>query len=193
MPKIKLVSRAVERRGTKFNSILKPILRNPESGGPPYTIKKLQGSQITIIGRDKALTSDFKNWRFATFHSNFRALYYETWLPTDLNKPDLWYLTKAYLNIYLLDRARREEKEYICLHSDPEATGDSRSYYKASPHLHIKMAADPIPKAHIALANYHLEQILTSEKDFFQVMSWGVELICNEILKQVPQVYDRDF
>jgi hypothetical protein len=186
MPKIKLVSDEVVRRGTKFNSILKPILRNPKSGGPHWSNKPRQGSQITIIGYDKVLTPDFNNWRFATFHNNFRAVYFETWLPTDLKKLDIWYLTKAYLNIYLLDRARQEEKEYICLHSDTESEGDSQSYYKASPHLHIKMAEEPIPKAHIALANYHLAQILSSEKLFFQAMSWGIELICDEILKRIP-------
>ena len=186
MPKIIIPSDKVSKRGSKFNSILRPLLRNPEEGGPTRSIKNLQGSKIAIIGYDKQLTPDYSNWRFATFHNKFRAVYYEIWLPTDIKRQHEWYITKAYLNIYAIDRSTLEEKEYICLHSDPESDGHADAYYRKSPHLHIKTAEEPIPKAHIALANYHLEQILASEDNLFRAIAWGVELICDEILKRIP-------
>jgi len=189
MPKIKLTEKELSKRGPELNKLLGPLLRNPKEGGPAWSRKTRQGFQVVIIARDKELTNNYESWRFATFHRDFKAVYYEIWLPLDVAKQDSWYLTKAYLNIFRIDRTKRDEKEYVCLHIDPEESEGVNAKYKQSPHLHIKAAEDPIPKAHIAIVNGFLEQILSSEKQLFRAMKLGIELIRVEILDRIPVRY----
>lgn len=189
MPKIKLTEKELSKRGPELNKLLGPLLRNPKEGGPAWSQKTGQGFQVAIIARDKVLTNNYESWRFATFHRDFKAVYYEIWLPLDIAKQDSWYLTKAYLNIFRIDRTKHDDKEYVCLHIDPEESEGENAKYKQSPHLHIKAADAPIPKAHIAIVNGFLEQILSSEKQLFKAMKLGIELIRVEILDRIPVRY----
>jgi hypothetical protein len=186
MPKVKIKQEDLYHRGSQLNTILGCLLSNPRQGGPASAIRTLQG-KIVIVARDTEISTDIDRWRFATFQKDFRASYKEVWIPTDQIRQTEWFLQLAYLTIYNIERSTREEKEYICLHCDPNEpdSSDGKSRYKRSPHLHIKPASQPIPKAHIALAHGYLEQILSSEGDLFRAIQQGVELIRDEILTRV--------
>lgn len=180
---IKLTEKEVSKRGSNFNKLLKPILSDSKQM-IPWSVQRLQGA-INIVAYEVKTSSDYRSWRFSTFHKDFKAFYFETWLAIDGDKQDFWYLVKAYLNIYKIDRINRDENEYVCLHIDPEESGTDRSEYKQTPHIHVKAAEDPIPKAHISITNGYLKYVLLSEKELFKAMNLGIDLIRKEILERL--------
>jgi hypothetical protein len=138
---------------------------------------------MAIVAYQGKQTLNFNDARFDTFMEDFRAQYYEIWIPIDIRNMGEWYLKLAYLNIF------RGVKEYVCLHCDPEENDSSgtKSCYKQSPHLHLKIEHHGISKSHIALAHGYLDQIYTSEIGLFTAIKYGVELISDEILPRYEE------
>lgn len=184
MPQIKITESDLWSRGTDFSLLLAPLRKNLD-GGPAWIYKTQQGLQVSLYACEKGASHSHEDLRFSTFNSNFYAAYYETWLPSDLRKPKYWYLEKAYLNIYQLNRSKRTEREYLCLHSDPEETNYKNPDYKRCPHFHIKVAETPIPHAHLALSHGFIDHVMLSHDNIFHVFHQGIELICDEILSVV--------
>lgn len=155
---------------------------NPERGGPGWEGKPSGYGGYAVAARDTRKDLRFSEWRFRTFLPGYRAGYYEIWNPIDPNTQTHWCLDRAYLII------EKDGKEYISLHCDPEELdptkrqGRSLAQYKRGPHLHIKVADQPIPKAHIAMSHAFLDQVLSSEDDIFRVFRMSIEMICDEIL-----------
>ena len=79
--------------------LLRPVLPDNNTGN--LGCKRISSSEqgYSIIARDKETTSDYLGWRFATFHKEYRALYFETWFPVDPQNHKKWYLDRAYLSI----------------------------------------------------------------------------------------------
>jgi hypothetical protein len=181
MPRVVLDDKAVAQRGAQIPDLLRPI--RGEIGGPAWQRLSGQGG-IIYATRDATIEADYAGWRFATFLPDFYAAYHELWMPLDSKKQKQWCLNKAYLNIYRVDRLLRTQVEYICLHCDPEDadSDDHKACYKQSPHIHVKAANDPIPKAHIALSHGFIDAVLKSHDDLFHAMYLGMELIRDEIL-----------
>lgn len=140
--------------------------------------------RYAYIARDLELSEYYESWRFNTFNDSFKAIYFEWWDAVDERKMDKWFLSRAYLNIYYFDKTKREEKEFLCLHSDPEESNNDENKYKRCPHLHIKIAGAPISKSHIAIGMHYISNIFSSQEEFFSNMSNTIELIRDEILNR---------
>ncbi|MCL4487787.1 MAG: hypothetical protein M1570_06610 [Chloroflexi bacterium] len=186
MARVHVGADALSLRGSQLPSLLGP-LRDPAVGGPAWDKKVGQG-RITYVARDAVTSATIEDWRFKTFLPDFYAAYKEEWVPVDFKKQDQWCLTKAYLTVFKLNRSTRDLTEFICLHCDPEEPdADPKSRYKQGPHLHIKAAVAPIPKAHVALAHGYLKMILGSDKELFHAMRLAIELIRDEILARTSE------
>jgi len=186
LPRIKIGSEEVWGRGPRLRELLAPLTRGSRGGGPPYEALPRQ-NRIIFAVRDAKTSGDYSKWRIRTFHSSFIAAYHEEWVPIEPDTQDEWFLKRAYLTIFRVNRKLMKEEEFLCLHCDPEEGDSSTStaIYKQGPHLHIKAASHPIPKAHLALAHAFIDQVLASDDDLFTVVRKGIELICDEILMRL--------
>ena len=99
-------------------------------------------------------------------------------------------LDKAYLTIYERKEPLYsvEEREYLCLHCDPNEGDDGEStsaIYKKGPHLHIKVAEHPSPQALLALAIGYLEWVLANAANITEALKKIIQMIKDEILDRV--------
>lgn len=122
--------------------------------------------------------TDYRDWRFKSEIENFTCSYFEIWIPIESNQ---YYLDRAYFHLYFNDN------EYVLLHSDPNEHLDEEvryvNYeYKQSPHIHIKVAEQPLPHSHLALNTYDLNTILSNISQFDIAMEQGIVMIAREIL-----------
>ena len=179
MYNILLSPREISHRGQKISNILKPLSRIPY--GPAYNMK--QGVGTIIIGTHDGAPSysEYTSWRFATQSRGYYASYYEKW--TSINEEDSQFcLERAYLTIY------RNQEEFICLHCDPneeDIDGQGKVVYKKCPHLHIKRAEEPIPKAHISIAVGYITEVLASASSLTDTLKYGIQMIKDEIMDRL--------
>ncbi len=167
-------------RGNVIRTLLRPIAGTP--GGPAWN-NKASATAFVIAAHDGGPpTSPYQDWRFATIMPDFRGMYNERWLRTELDRKEIWYLDRAYLHLYeTIERV--QESEYLCLHIDPNLPNDAPHWvYKRGPHLHISAAKHPIPRAHIALNRGHLDEVLRSVESLSRALELAVYMIKEEIL-----------
>ena len=126
----------------------------------------------------------YRDWRFSTVVSWLNGNYFEQWFLTDPPRSHrLWYLRRAYLHLYTLNRSEQTEREFLALHCDPnEAETESHWRYKRGPHLHVKCAPFPFPKAHLALNLGELDQVLSSPDSISAAMAAGITLIRERVI-----------
>jgi hypothetical protein len=107
-------------------------------------------------------------------------MYFELWKRID---EDLWFLDRAYLNMYKTDPATRQESKFLSLHCDPNEPDEApHAIYKKGPHLHVQAADDPFPDAHIALAGRDLGPVLSSVDSLSRAIGWAVCMLRDEVL-----------
>jgi hypothetical protein len=177
VPVIQITSEALGSRGQNVQKLLRPISKQP--GGPAWEPKSNQNRYLIGTHDGSPPASSHQDWRFATFVPNLRANYFEVWKRFE----ELWYLDRAYLNIFQTDPTTRIEKKFLSLHCDPNEPDDAlHAIYKKGPHLHIQAADVPFPHAHIALSGEHLDTVLGSFDSLFKAMEWAVRMLKEQIL-----------
>jgi len=124
--------------------------------------------------------TDIRDWRFSTAIKDIKCSYFELWTP--IEKGD-YFLYRAYFHVY----KNENEKEYVLLHTDPnEETFEEGGYeyykYKQSPHMHISIAEQPFPHAHIPLDNVDIDNVLSSIQNLDKSMMAHIEMISREII-----------
>jgi hypothetical protein len=180
VPVVQLSEEAIARRGSDISRFLRPLSRIT-SGPAPERRGGSNGEIIIGVHEGSLIKSDFKDWRFATTVRGFLANYYEIWSVVD-EKRRQFCLEKAYLTIY------REDREFLCLHCDPNRTeieAAEKAIYQKGPHLHVKCAEKPIPKAHLALTGVHLDKTLADAGTLTKALKWSIQMIRDEVLDKV--------
>jgi hypothetical protein len=192
MANIVISSGDLSGRGKKMQKIL--TLISPLKSGPAYdtvpTNQPFKGSKVIGFFDGKS-PSDLKyvDWRFKTTKTGIFAMYYERWVPADINRYDTYYLDRAYFHIYELEDNRHPDtlKEFVCLHCDPnESDQEAHAGYKRVPHIHIKAAKAPIPHSHLSLGIDFSKEILESADTLFSSFQSAITLINDEILNEIP-------
>jgi hypothetical protein len=186
VPRLKVASNYIySKRVLKISQLLIPLIKKAHR----LNCKKVPGGNQQIIGvYDGATPSDisYRDWRFKTKHDDLRGNYYEIWKPNDV-KQDEWYLFRAYLTIYKIERisiTEIMERNIIALHCDPdEGEREPHAKYKQGPHLHILAADDPLPHAHISLNNpKYLGPAFTSFDSFCHYLDDALEFVESQII-----------
>lgn len=177
-----LSEQELAQRGARIQELLRPI--SPWSAGPAFTRISV-GASIIIGTHDEARpSSHYRDWRFTINARKHHAMYFEAWRSETRNR---FMLTQAYLNVYEKDRTK--EREIVCLHCDPSLLPSAEhARYKRGPHIHMSIAGFPYDRAHIALQGPDLAPILRSTEAIQNALSWGVEMIRDEILALLPSM-----
>jgi hypothetical protein len=183
MPSIELEIKDLNARGEQVRDLLRPLTLKDK--GPAWQPKS--ANRVYIIGTHDGSppSSNYRDWRFATYVPGYRGMYFELWREDENNR---WYLDRAYLSLYKFESYEQNEAEFISLHCDPnEAIEAAHSIYKRGPHLHINGGTPhPIPHSHIALQqDKQLELVLESCGELTIAISWGIRMIKEEILDTI--------
>lgn len=195
LPHIRLTIDKLSTRGEDIRKMLIPIAG--QSGGPAWKPSGVSSSEM-IIGTHGGAPpiSGHKEWYFPTILSDFRAQYYERWLKFVSQQQEIWYLERAYLNIYRKDRNTRDYREFMCLHCDPACRPEEnlkqedinlynrlikQTQYKELPHLHIIVSEPPFPHAHLALNVGQRQHVLSSIENLSESMKHAVQMIKDEV------------
>lgn len=188
MPFIELSLQDVERRGALLQQMLIPI--SNVKTGPAWALPQRR-STVCVLGAHEGSigSSDYQEWRFSTFVPNHRAQYYERWQRSEDNE-DLWYLERAYLNIFKYDQATDLEEAVVLLHCDPNEPDNPEHpelpKYKRVPHIHMHGGSEyPLYKAHLALTVGYFDLVLASADTLTQAVIEAVSMVKNEILDKV--------
>lgn len=145
---------------------------------------QIAGGKILAAHGGVNIETPFSEWRFQSFAIDIRCQYFELWKPKEVGR--LWYLDKAYLNVFSINRSERKLEELLCLHCDPcDDSSEPLCFYKRGPHLHVKKAMPPIPKSHLALNRGHLDKVLSSIGELTKALKHSILMIRHEILDQI--------
>lgn len=187
MATIELVESEVYLRGETIRQLLRVLSRI--EGGPAWQVTSGPDGAIVLGTHDGSpAQSNYRAWRFATRFPLYYAMYFEMWRPTSVERLS-FYLDRAYLTVYRQE-GPGSEQEFISLHCDPDEHDpdeQAKAVYKRGPHLHIKAADPPIPRAHIALAVGQLEHVLSDAANLTEALEWSILMIADEVLDR-----DRD-
>jgi hypothetical protein len=188
MTNIVISSRNLNLRGRKVQKLLRHISFDSQHG-PAY--KHLSFRRRHVVGfHDGQFRSseNCRDWRFKTRVPSIYAMYFEQWIPIELDRHDRWCLDRAYLNLYELSDRRLLDglKEYICLHCDPnESEDNTHAFYKRVPHIHIKVAKEPIPRAHFSLNLDFSDVVLDSVDSLFSSWETAIFMLRDQILERM--------
>jgi hypothetical protein len=187
MPRVKLTIKDLAARRRRIRELLTPLVDSPRTLF--FQPKSKSGDYIIGTHEGSRPTSFYGDWRFRTIVPELRGMYYEWWKRSEEDKEEWWYLYRAYLHIYKLDRAKRQESEYLLLHCDPsEPDGSPRAKYKQGPHLHIHAVndpRDPFPRAHVALNAGHLDAVLANADSLTSAIKMAVNMLREEVLERL--------
>lgn len=171
-----LSTRELPKRGPSGRAMLRTI-----SDADVAWQRRASPTEFVVAFHGGAPTGDYRDWRFRTVAPWLRASYFERWV-ADSAQADAWYLNRAYLHLYRVG-APREETEFLALHCDPNEPPDAaHAKYKRGPHLHIKVAENPFPKAHIALNLSDLASVLSSVESLTDALGLAVLLIRERVI-----------
>lgn len=180
MDNIILSQEDISHRGKMVSKILRPLSNN--NYGPAFELKRPGRSKVIIGTHEGAPSySDYMSWRFRTNSPGYWASYYEMWSSVD-DENSQFCLERAYLTIY------RNQEEFICLHCDPneeDIDGQGKVVYKKCPHLHIKRAEEPIPKAHISISVGYITEVLANATSLTDTLKCGIQMIKDEIMDRL--------
>ena len=182
--KVCLQMTELRKRDSDIVKVLSPLVERPES---LYVIPRtVNREEFVFVAVPKGTNAqgDYTDKKFRTVSPELYATYHERWFRFYEEKEEFWYLERAYLHFYQIDRPSRSSSEFLLLHCDPNETRE-HALYKQSPHLHIVTAPDPWPHAHIALNVGYLEPMLKDASSLTRTFGAMVVMIKEQILDNV--------
>ncbi|MBC6992222.1 hypothetical protein [Hymenobacter sp. BT491] len=159
---IELSDKEIKRRSSEIRILLGILLTKEETAkrGEKTTIScnTYPQAQHYILGTyDGSIPNkSYRDWRFTCYNTEFRCMYFEDWVPSDLAKTK-WALNNLSFSLFRVLRQSRDEREVLAIHCEPRETEPadktikSHYQYKRIPHLHVSLATQPLPHSHFAL------------------------------------------
>ncbi len=133
------------------------------------------------------LEESYRDWRFKTNCAQLSGQYFDDWYPVD--DTHQWSLERAYFQLFRM-KSRSDSSEFVALHCDPDedlVNGEPWHSYKKGPHIHVRAADAPLPRAHLALADGYLSEVLQDLDGLEISLQRGINLIRHEIIGRMPE------
>jgi len=136
-----------------------------------------------IAARDSRTSENYRDWTFRSSCSEIVCQYFELWRPCATAKE--WYLDRAYLHLFFVDRILHRNRELLCIHTDPNnQDAEPTKAYKRGPHMHIQSAMQPMPHAHFPLANGYIQNCVGSLGELTRVFGEVVSVLSHDVISR---------
>ncbi|MBM3476811.1 MAG: hypothetical protein FJX75_26360 [Armatimonadetes bacterium] len=150
----------------------------------PAVLRKLQPAVRSPSTRSLRLVASYGDAeRFPTRAKDVLASYHESWERTGGGRSERWALTEAYLHIYTVHPETGEQQAYLFVHCEPCAPDEQP--FKLGPHLHIKAAPDPLPRAHLCLFPGRNATILQDLQTLNSALADTAQMLEEEVLERL--------
>lgn len=187
--KIEAPAREVTSRGPRILQFLRPLAERPSE---LFVSPKPAADEYIAAVHERHFgnTGVFNSLRFRTIAPKFLAMYHERWKRFYRGKDEFYYLFRAYLHIYQVDK-EKGEVEFLLLHCDPnEPNTAAHAKYKQSLHLHIECTEaewphDIWPHAHIALNTAYLSTMLKDANSITHAIEIAAVMLKDQVLEEL--------
>ena len=162
------------------------LLRPLAQGVNRFTCDKINAGNKTVLYavRGPTKTTDaHRDWRFRSFVDTIVFRYTESWVSVGEGNFDLSHFS---LGLHK-SSDRTDDKEWLSFDCEPtHSESDPHGIYKQGPHLHIKVANDPLPHVHFPLITAtYLPQVLDSSDTLFCAVSDIVATLKEQVLSVI--------
>lgn len=171
------------RRKEEITRILKPLVSGRNTIYIHHTQRNSSEFVWVAVALRESTQGDYESKKFPITDS-FQASYHERWQRNFLGKEEYWYLERAYLHFYKLNKETADYDEYLLLHCDPNEDRE-HAPYKQCPHHHIEVAPHPWPKAHIALNVGFLKEMLTDASSLTKAFEGAIIMLHDQVLQHL--------
>jgi hypothetical protein len=139
------------------------------------------GGRVIAAHDGQRAGKEYRDWRFTSKHRNILCQYFELWKPSERTRE--WFLDRAYLNLFLIDRASHQPQELLSVHADPnnEDIAPVR-HFKKGPHLHVKHLEEPLPRAHFPMTIGYVDAVVQSAPELTRVLGEVALLLSVEVI-----------
>ena len=172
MVQLELAERDHQKRAGAIKNLLSVISRDLLVS----TVSRDRNSKIFAASWGHRDNNRYKDWRFETRNSEFPASYAEIW--SSIGRGKNFRLEHVYFQIYR-DMGRDVPHFPLLAVCSQPYKGNANG---VGPHVHVKCAAYPIGKAHIALESMSISDVLTSVDDFDEALKHALKMVDTEIL-----------
>ncbi len=170
----------LHKRPTSIRRLLQPLAI--ESSVACDSPKGLYDGGRILAAHDGQISGKvYRDWRFKSKHRDIFCQYFELWKPSSTHRK--WFLDRAYLTLFLTDRTLRQERELLCVHSDPNCNdSEPMRSFKTGPHLHVKHLQDPLPHSHFPLTIGYIDKAIQSTPELTRVFMEVATLLSVEVV-----------
>ena len=120
-----------------------------------------------------------RDWRFRTPVRRLVGCYFEQWISVD-GTNRVYGLDRIAFSLLLLERI--SEREVVALHSDPNEPDGPHAPFKRGPHLHVTLAEQPLPHAHLGLAMESMPALIDSVDGLTAAVERALFMLSEEVL-----------
>lgn len=180
MPNIVITGDELVARATVIRQFLRPIANAREVACTSVPVR----SGRVIAAHDRIKTLDaYRDWRFRSTCRDIQCQYFELWNALATGRE--WFLDRAYLHLFWIDREARTESELIAVHADPNNKDEAPlQTIRRGPHLHVKRLEEWLRHAHFSLTLGYVEEVTASAGEFTRVFSEAVKLVASEVIER---------
>jgi hypothetical protein len=168
-----------QERPKRVRQLLAPLTGNSQV--PCELVPGLVHGGKVIAARDERTPNHYRDWVFRSSCSDIVCQYFELWRPC--SKAREWYLDRAYLHLFFVDRTLRQNRELLSVHADPNNQDtEPIKGYKTGPHLHVHSSIEPLPRAHIPLAMGYVKTCVESLSELTRVFDEVVSVLSHDVI-----------
>ncbi len=181
-------SNLTKRRATVVRELLQPLVTSPDANRSTGYIQCQKATTANrrryILAGHSGVTpgTHYQDWRFSTYRRDFRCAYHEIWESAD-ERLRIYELYRAYFTLFRVPRRQPKEDDLLALHCDPMIKdSDPHAFYKRGPHLHVIFAGYPLSRAHFALNQVYLSDILESIESLSFALAVAINMLKEQVL-----------
>jgi hypothetical protein len=169
----------LERRNV-IRQFLRPIANNR---GIACGSVNVGASRVLAAHDGIQLARSYRDWRFRTASRDIQCQYFELW--TAVTSGREWFLDRAYLHVFLINRQSRQEEELIAVHADPNNTDAMPlQAIRKAPHLHVTQVETWLQRSHFSLTAGYVDRAVRSVTEFTRVFTEAVKIVRWEVINR---------
>ena len=177
---LRMQAGSLTSRRTTINAVIRLL-----TSGAPSVLQRFQsGAQVFAVTGGPPRSEDIRDWSFRTPVDGVSGSYTEFWNPVRPQHSE-YVLGSSHFYLLLRMPLGQGPREILAFHGVSDSgqhSGRLESEYGRLPHFHIRIAPDPVGKAHFAVELVDAEQSLGSIDQFDEMLQRYLKMVAHELL-----------